>query len=389
VSDAGTIASVKATAVNVPMVAPYRFSFGSLASFTSTIVEVADADGVVGLGESPHGDQVALVEQLGARLVGLPLDALNEAEGRCVARTGFSLWDDSAAERRAFGAIEMAMWDLRARRAGAPLHTLLGGKVRDEVPFTEYFALREGAENTPAEVVDYCERMASDFDSPWFEGKLGVLPVATELAMVEDLVRVLGPDRVHRLDANGAFTVATARQVCQRLVDLGVGWLEDPCRTLDETARLRADGVAVSFSTHEAALVRAGRHGVPDGICVDIAELGGYRRAQDFLRACDAFGVDFWCYSGDAGVMTAAYLHLTAAEPSMIRPHQSLFRFTADVALEQGHFSPRRGVLPVPDEPGLGVSLDRVAVARLAERYSREGPMGSSGSGYRSEYRRR
>jgi glucarate dehydratase len=389
VSGAGTIASVKATAVNVPMVAPYRFSFGSLASFTSTIVEVADADGVVGLGESPHGDQVALVEQLGARLIGLPLDALNEAEGRCVARTGFSLWDDSASERRAFGAIEMAMWDARARRAGAPLHALLGGKVRDEVPFTEYFALRDGAENTPGEVVDYCERMAADFDAPWFEGKLGVLPVATELAMVEDLVRVLGADRVHRLDANGAFTVATARQVCQRLADVGVGWLEDPCRTLDETARLRADGVAVSFSTHEAALVRAGRDGVPDGICVDIAELGGYRRAQDFLRACDAFGVDFWCYSGDAGVMTAAYLHLTAAEPSTIRPHQSLFRFTADVALEQGHFSPRRGVLPVPSDPGLGVTLDRAAVARLAERYRSEGSMASSGSGYRSEYRRR
>jgi glucarate dehydratase len=177
--------------------------------------------------------------------------------------------------------------------------------------------------------------------------------------------------------------------VCQRLADVGVGWLEDPCRTLDETARLRADGVAVSFSTHEAALVRAGRDGVPDGICVDIAELGGYRRAQDFLRACDAFGVDFWCYSGDAGVMTAAYLHLTAAEPSMIRPHQSLFRFTADVALEQGHFSPRRGVLPVPSDPGLGVTLDRAAVARLAERYRSEGSMASSGSGYRSEYRRR
>jgi glucarate dehydratase len=384
-----TITEVRATAVNVPMVAPYRFSFGSLASFTSTIVEVVDSDGLVGLGESPHGDQVALVEALGARLVGLPLDALNEAEGRCVAATGFSLWDDSAAERRAFGAIEMAMWDARARGQGVPLHVLLGGKVRDEVAFTEYFALRDGAEATPGDVVRYCTRMAEEFESPWFEGKLGVLPVDAEMAMVADLVRELGRERLLRLDANGAFTVATARQVCHRLAELGVGWLEDPCRTLDETARLRADGVAVSFSTHEAALVRAGRDGVPDGICVDIAELGGYRRAHDFLRACDAFGIDFWCYSGDAGVMTAGYLHLTATEPTIIRPHQSLFRFTADVAIEQGHFSPRGGVLTVPNEPGLGVTLDRTAMARLSERYRSEGAMASSGSGYRSEYRRR
>jgi glucarate dehydratase len=383
-----TIASVRATAVNVPMVAPYRFSFGRLSSFTTTIVEVTDADGAIGLGESPHGDQVALVHEFGTRLVGLEPDALNEAERRCVSRTGFSLWDDAASERRAFGAIEMAMWDLRARRAGVPLVDLLGGRVRDEVAFTEYFALRDGIETTPADVIDYCVRTAAEFDSPSFEGKLGVLPVETELAMVADLVRELGPGRVQRLDANGAYTVPTARRVCHRLTELGVGWLEDPCRTLDEVQRLRDDGVALSFSTHEAALVRAARTGVPDGICVDIAELGGYRRAQDFLRACDALGIDFWCYSGDAGVMTAAYLHLTAAEASMIRPHQSLFRFTADVALEQGVFAPRHGMLAVPEGPGLGVSLDQVAMQRMAERFRDQGSMGGGDSGYRAEYRR-
>jgi glucarate dehydratase len=384
-----SIASVRATAINVPMVAPYRFSFGRLGSFTTTIVEVTDTDGVTGLGESPHGDQVALVEALGARLVGLEPEELNEAESRCVASTGFSLWDDAASERRAFGAIEMAMWDLRARRARVPLVDLLGGRVRDEVPFTEYFALRDGMETTADDVVRYCVKMAEQFDSPVFEGKLGVLPVDDEMAMVAALVRELGPGKVQRLDANGAYTVATARQVCRRLADLGVGWLEDPCRTLDEAERLRADGVPISFSTHEAALVRAGRRGVPDGICVDIAELGGFRRAQDFLRACDAFGIDFWCYSGDAGVMTAAYLHLTASEPSMIRPHQSLFRFTADVAVEQGHWSPRGGVLPVPDGPGLGVTLDRAAVARMAGHYAAAGAMGGADSGYRHEYQRR
>jgi glucarate dehydratase len=381
-----TIARVSATTVNVPMVAAYRFSFGSLASFTTTLVEVTDTDGVVGIGETPHGDLAAMVETLGDRLVGLPVDALNEHERRCVARTGFSLWDDAAAERRAFGGIELALWDLRAHRAGVPLVDLLGGRVRDEVAFTEYFALRDGMESTPADVVEYCERMAADFDSPLFEGKLGVLPVEQELQMVSDLVAALGPGVVHRLDANGVYTVPTARRVCRRLAELGVGWLEDPCRTIDETARLRADGVEVSFSTHEPALVSAALRGVPDGICIDIAELGGLRRTQDFLRACAALGIDFWCYSGDAGVMTAAYLHLTAAEPTMIRAHQSLFRFTADVALAEGHFSPIGGVLPVPDGPGLGVHLDPVAVERLHERFRGEGSMTADDSGYRTAF---
>jgi glucarate dehydratase len=383
-----TIASVRATPVNVPMVAPYRFSFGTLASFTTTLVEVMDSDGVVGLGESPHGDLSALVEELGRQLIGLSVDATNEAERRCVARTGFSAWDNSAGERRAFGGLELALHDLRAKRAGLPLAEFLGGRVRDEVAFTEYFALREGMEATPANVVRYCVRMAEEHSATAFEGKLGVLDVHTELAMVADLVRELGRDRVLRLDANGAYTVATARQVCARLAELGIGWLEDPCRTLAETARLRADGVPISFSTHEPALAVAARDGVPDGFCLDIAELGGVRRTQDYLRACAALGIDFWCYSGDAGVMTAAYLHLTATEASMIRPHQSLFRFTADVAIEQGHYSPRGGVLPVPTEPGLGVSLDPAAVRRMHGDYLTHGSMGAgSTDSYRTAYR--
>ena len=384
-----TIASIVATPVNVPMVAPYRFSFGTLASFTTTIVEVTDSDGVTGIGETPHGDLSALINQMGSRLTGCSIDDLNGCEARCVARTGFSLWDDSANERRAFGGIEMALWDLRAKRAGVPLVDLLGGRVRDSVAFTEYFALRVGRDETPAAVVRYCEQMAADFDSPWFEGKLGVLDVDAEMAMVADLVRALGPGRVQRLDANGVYTVPTARQVVHRMADLGIGWLEDPCRTHDETGRLRADGVPVSFSTHQVDLARAARAGVPDAFCIDATEMGGLRRTQDFLRACAALGIDFWCYSGDAGVMTAAYLHLTAAEPTMIRPHQSLFRFTADVVIEQGHYSPRGGVLPVPDAPGLGVSIDRAALARLHERFRAEGTMAAADgdSGYRQQFR--
>ena len=127
---------------------------------------------------------------------------------------------------------------------------------------------------------------------------------------------------------------------------------------------------------------------MPDGICIDASEMGGLRRTQDFLRACAALGVDFWCYSGDAGIMTAAYLHLTAAEPSMIRPHQSLFRFTADVVIEQGHYAPKGGALEVSAQPGLGVTLDRTALQRMNDLYRTEGAMAASDGRYGSEFRR-
>ena len=385
------IRSVRATPINVPMIAPYRFSFGTCAHFTSTIVEVQDDDGVIGLGESPHGDLSAQVETLGARLVGLETDDLNGAEARCISRAGYSTWAEAGSDRRAFGGIEIALWDLRARHANRPLVDLLGGRVRDTVAFTEYFSLRHGAEETPADVVRYCARMLEQHDANTFEGKLGVLDTDTELAMVSEIQRAVGPGRLVRLDANGAYTVSTARLVAHRLAELGVPWLEDPCRTLDETARLRSDGVAISFSTHVPDLPRAARSGVPDAFCLDASELGGLRRTQDFLRACAAIGTDFWCYSGDAGIMTAVYLHLSAAEPTMIRPHQSLFRFTREVVIAEGPYSPRGGVLPVPDGPGLGVTLDRIALARMHEAYRSQGVMGTGlpdpryGDGFRQQ----
>jgi glucarate dehydratase len=378
-----TIRTVRATAVNVPMVAPYRFAFGAVASFTSTLVEVEDSDGVVGIGESPHGDLVTIVDELGQRIAGLDITDLTECERRCVPQTGFSAWSDPTAARRAFGGIEIALWDLRARREGRPLVDLLGGRFRAQVGFTEYFALRAGREETPADVVRYCERMLAEHEAPWFEGKLGVLDPDTELAMVRDVAAAVAPSRLLRMDANGRYLVSTARRVVARLADLGVGWLEDPCRTLDETAMI-GRGWPVAFSTHEPDFARAARAGVPDGFCLDVAELGGIRRTQDFLRACALLGIDFWFYSGDAGVMTAAYLHLTAAEPSLIRPHQALFRFTADVAVAEGHYRPRQGMLPVPSGPGLGVTLDASAVARLAERHRSEGPLPSGVQGVRT-----
>jgi glucarate dehydratase len=378
-----TIAGITATPVNVPMVAPYRFSFGTLRSFTTTIIEVTDSDGVTGIGESPHGDLTAIVHRLGERLVGRSIDSLNDHETLSVQATLSASGMAAPTTAAPSAGIEIALFDLRARRQNRPLVDLLGGRVRNKVAFTEYFALREEAEETPAQVIDYCVRMASEYGSPWFEGKLGVLDLETEMRMVADLVAALGPGGVTRLDANGAYTIATARQVIPRLADQGIGWLEDPCRSLDEVAVLRADGVPISFSTHEVDFTRAARGGVPDGFCLDIAELGGIRRTQDFLRACALIGTDFWCYSGDAGIMTAAYLHLTASEPSMIRPHQSLFRFTGDVAIEQGHYSPTAGLLNVPDGPGLGVTIDRPALARMHHRYLSEGSMGSGyGKGY-------
>ena len=142
------ITAVRATPVNIPFHAPYRFSLGSTASVTKTIVEVETDEGVTGIGECADGDRSGDIARLGERLTGLdPLD-LNECERRCVPAFEHSLWENVTTLKRAFGAIEMALWDLRGRADDKPLHLLLGGAVRHEIPFTEYFALRHPGEQS-------------------------------------------------------------------------------------------------------------------------------------------------------------------------------------------------------------------------------------------------
>jgi glucarate dehydratase len=389
------IRHVRATPVNLPFVAPYRFAYGSTASLTKTIVEVETEDGLVGLGEGADGDTARLIETLGDRLIGLdPLD-LNACEQRCLPAMSFAPWDNLTALRRAFGAIEMALWDLRGRADGVPLHRLLGGAVRTRIPLTEYFAFRlpgkeEPGEATAVDVARYCARMIELHDAAGFEGKIGVQSLSEEVRMIREVRAAIGDERLLRLDANGAFTVATALEYWRHIEPFNIRNLEDPVDSLDEMQRLRPH-LSCTFSTHNPDLRTALCLRVPDAFVCNLVELGGIRRTVDFIRACEMFGIAFWFHSQEAGIATAAYLHVSAALEPIREPSQTLLRWVADDVTHEGPPAPKSGLVDVPDGPGLGVTLDPHALKRCHQRYLDEGafPTGSSSTHYGADFRRR
>jgi glucarate dehydratase len=76
------IRSIRATPVNIPFVAPYRFSYGSISSVTKTVVEIKTGDGITGLGECADGDRSADVMAMAPRLAGLDIrDAVGQCDG--------------------------------------------------------------------------------------------------------------------------------------------------------------------------------------------------------------------------------------------------------------------------------------------------------------------
>jgi len=144
--------------------------------------------------------------------------------------------------------------------------------------------------------------------------------------------------------------------------------------TFEEMAMLRRHS-SIPFSTHVPDIRRAVALGVPDSIVVNFAVLGGINRAVRFIGACEAMGVGFWCYSGDAGICTAAYLHMTAAMPWIHESSQSLFRWQIADVIQGGPFCQTNNVISVPEGPGLGVELDRDALDHWHQHYVDNGPM--------------
>lgn len=378
------IRAIRATPVNIPFVAPYRFSYGAIAALTKTVIEVETEDGVIGLGECADGDRAADVIAAGERLIGLDVRLIGEARRRTTLGMAYTPWGDVTARLRVFGGIEMALWDARGKTEGVPLWHLLGGKARARIALTEYFSFRlPGAdhpgESSPLEIANFCARMIERHGALIFEGKLATVDLATEVEMVREVRAAIGA-RELRLDANGGWGVPTAVRALRALEPFDVAWYEEPVESYGEMAQLRSVTNA-RLSSHRIDLPRAAALGAPDAIVTNLNEHGGIAGTVAFVQACEMFNVGFRFHSGETGVASAAYLHVSAAMGHIREASQTLLRWYGDDVIEGGPMEPENGHLTVPDGPGLGVSLDRAALARCHQRYVDGGAFPSAGTG--------
>ncbi|TIW18485.1 MAG: chloromuconate cycloisomerase, partial [Mesorhizobium sp.] len=207
------IRSIKATPVNIPLEKPLWWTGGHYPGTSKVIVEVETEQGIVGLGEAPSVDVLATIQAMGERLVGQdPLDVAN-CESLTVPPWQIVQNTDDSSVVKAFGAIEIALWDIRGKVAKEPLYKLLGGAVRKEIPFTEYFGFREGGEMSPEAVADYCLHMRELHGSTMFEGKLILGDPVLEIETVKALRSALGLRDMIRLDSNMQWSLPTAIRI--------------------------------------------------------------------------------------------------------------------------------------------------------------------------------
>lgn len=374
------ITAIDVTHVNVPFDAPFWWTGGLYPGASKSIVEVRTDAGLVGLGEAPwwHFGEMIRSDVAPALIGADPLD-LADCESRCVPPWQITANTGENAASVAFGAVELALWDIRGKAFGLPLYQLLGGAVRKDIRFSEYFSFRPkhgdaGGEMSPEAIVDYCLRMREAHGSTVFEGKLILGDPRLEVRTVKLLREALGPAAEIKLDSNMQWSLTTARRLLAELEPYDVRNYEDPVATFEEMAALRQHS-AIPFSTHVPDLRRAVALGAPDFFVCNFAALGGLGRTLKFIAACEAMGKGFWCYSNDLGIMTAAYLHVAAATPWITEASQSLFRWQIGDVIEDGPFRQTNDTVRVPEGPGLGVRLDPAAMKRWSAHFVEHGPM--------------
>lgn len=376
------IAAIEVTPVNVPFVAPIRWSGGANADWTRLVVRMRTDDGLEGLGETLGGGVTkALIDtEIAPMFLGEdPFDLV-----RCLAKATFVPLYNGKLGYCAIAALELACWDLMGKATGRPLCHLLGGRMRDEIPFAAYLYYRnpdrEGrnAIRTRDDIVAAARDQVARHGFTTIKYKGGVVGPEEEIETLRAL-RAAFPKAKLRYDPQAIYAAGTALRIGKAIEPLDLEYYEDPCWGHDAMARVRAR-VNIPFASNMVTIdldstAEAVRRGSVDVVLADIFEWGGITAIQRLVGVCEAFQIGMGYHSaGELGIATAAYLHLAASVAAM--PYAAdthALELAGDVVRPGVIGLTDRGTMKVPTGPGLGVELDPDRFAAAAEAYRRLG----------------
>lgn len=394
---------------------PLRSSYGLHAPYAlRTIVEILTDDGITGVSETYGGDaQLAALGALTDRVVGTDpfqltllrrdLEARAAAEAVEIAGGRSQTWfvpGENPLDRqtRAYAALEVACLDAIGKALGKPLCDVVGGRARDAVPYSAYlFYKHAGGGGSEADrredeygecldapsLVRQAKQMITAYGFREIKLKGGVLDPEVEIDTIRALRDEFGAAYPLRIDPNCAWSVDTSVRVGRELKDelSGGGYLEDPTAGMDGMAEVRrrlldgenqiplASNVAVTCFAH---LVEASRLGAVQIVLSDPHYWGGIRAQQNLSFACELFGLGLSMHSNNhLGVSMMIMTHAAAAAPRLTFACDTHYPWQTaeDEVIEGGRVEFVDGSVPVPEKPGLGVTLDYDQLARLGERY--------------------
>jgi len=377
------IIDIRATTVTVPLEAPLRHANGChWGRFVRTIVEVETDNGIIGLGEMGGGGESAeaVFRAMKGYLLGHDPARLEEMRF-LIANPTASLYNNRT---QVLAALEFACLDILGQAWGVPVSEILGGRLRDHVPFASYCFFRypnpqtgRGEVRTIDQLVRNARELKHRFGFTSHKLKAGVFPQDYELEAYRALADAL-PGDSFRFDPNGVWSTEQAVRFGNAIQDINNDYLEDPVYGLNGMRRTRemirmplaTNTVVVNFEQLSANILNP----AVDVILLDTTFWGGIRPCVKAAGICETFQLGVAVHSsGELGIQLATMLHLGAVLPNLSFAADAHYHHLIDDVIEGGPMSYVDGKIRVPDGPGLGIKLDRDRLAEYSELYQRLG----------------
>lgn len=366
------ITRVEAIPVRVPLKPGMttKTAHGDHVTSDYVIVRVHTDGGIVGLGEATvaalwsgeisKGCVAAIHDLIGPALIGADptrITALRKQMDFLIKLNPFTK-----------AAVEMALWDIAGKALGVPVYQLLGGKVRDVIPTK----MMIGAFDLPR-VRSLAEQFLN-WGIRCLKVKVGI-DLAGDVARVQAVRELAGPEIPITIDANCGWTVTTARLALEHLRRFNLRVAEQPIAPGDAEAMayLRMVG-GIPIMADESVFTLADAWNVLRAHAADVISVypgknGGIAASIEIAQVAQSAGIS--CHVGsnlELGIGSAAMLHLACAVPNI-----DSATYPADILGPHYHESDllaeplalRPDGARVPDGPGLGVALDEEQLSRF------------------------
>ena len=374
------IAAVNTHVLEAPLKEPFAWSFNTTSVRGACLVEIVTEDGTAGWGEcfGPPALNAAVVGAYKAHLLGE--DALATEKHW---QTLYNTYRDQGQKGLAITAlsgVDIALWDLKGKLLGQPAHRLMGGPLRTEVRAYATGTYRRGTGNAEDYITEAVRGYVNEgFSAVKLKIGFGVEEDARLIAATRD---VIGPRIGLMLDANHGFDVIEAVDLGRRVAKYNIGWFEEPVvpDELDSYVEVRR-GQPIPVAGGECEFTRWGFREVLTRRAMDIIQpdtcaAGGLSECKKIADMATAFGVRYVPHVWGCGIGLAAAMQLLAVlphTPPRHTPIEPLLEFDrsehpfrqAVLKLELEH---KDGVVKVPEGPGLGIEVDRVAVERFRKK---------------------
>jgi D-galactarolactone cycloisomerase len=372
------IRDVKTYVLETALTEPFAYSQAWYERRGACLVEIVGEDGTSGWGEAfgPARLTAPIIEYYKPLLVGA--DALATE----------AIWENLYNRLRdhgqkglaieALSAVDIALWDLKGRRLGLPVHRLLGGPLRTRVEaYATGFYRKHAGDPFSYLVEEAHQRVAEGFSA--IKLKLG-FGLDEDGRLCEAVRRAIG-DRVRiMVDANHAYDATAAIRLGRRIEGLDIAWFEEPVPPEDHAGyRAVKAALQIPIAGGEAEFTRWGFRPLVSERLVDILQpdvcaAGGISECKKIADMASAFGVRVNPHVWGTGVALAASLQLIAAlphNPPGLHALEPLLEFDRSehpirMAVLQQPIEQHGGWVEIPRGPGLGIEVDRAALARFA-----------------------